>query len=141
MDVYKSNNKLLIDSFNNKPVLVIDCANMMNPHSFYPALEFEDFASIMVLEAELLYYFQQIIDSLELYINNYGIKTVAIPMKRLFNYDNDEENKKIYSKIIKKLNSLNVKVMVHWSLLDEVYKKQELAINNGPYSNKSKKDY
>ena len=141
MRIFKDNKELINAAFKELPTLIIDCANMMNPHDLYPELPLEDFEKVLVLEVEMLYKFKQIIDNIQDYIDSYGIKTLAIPMGGLFNYDNQEENLSIYKKVLYKLESLNINVFIHWSLAHEVYNSKNYSEYDGAYSNESEKNY
>jgi phosphopantetheine adenylyltransferase len=118
--IHRSNKEILNHAFKYKNCLVIDCANIMDPHRL--GLTQEELFHIYVLEVEMLYKFRDVLKNLNNYIKDCNASLVAITrINHLMNYQNEEENKQVYIQcleLIKQASKDN-----HIIMSDDLFKK------------------
>jgi len=91
------NHELLLYAFENVPCLVVDCANVANPHPFASRFPLELFHKVFVVEVELIYTLRDVLKRVPRHINELGLKCVVITsFNHLFNYQDEHENREIY---------------------------------------------
>ncbi|MBS1266835.1 MAG: hypothetical protein MAG795_00804 [Candidatus Woesearchaeota archaeon] len=100
LSVYKGrceavNTALLAHASEHLPSLILDCANYANPHLL---LSFEeDFDKIYVINIDLIYKLRDTLKNLKSISKSIGATNIIITtFTRLFDYDNEEENKEIF---------------------------------------------
>lgn len=79
------------------PALVIDCANVADPHRLYPEFSHETLRQIYVVELELLYKFRDVLKNVPRYVEKIRARTVVVTTADyLFHYQDKEENYDIH---------------------------------------------
>ncbi|HZX45571.1 MAG TPA: hypothetical protein VFF28_07870 [Candidatus Nanoarchaeia archaeon] len=90
------NLSLLSHAVRNQPSLIVDCANIANPHVLFPFAQPEDMHDIYVVQAELMYKFRDILKHLDRLAKQVNPRCIVITLfDRLFHYNDEQENKDI----------------------------------------------
>jgi len=86
------NRKLLLYASKHTPSLIIDCANVANPHSLSDA----NLHEIYVIELELLYKFRDVLLRVPSLVRQIKAKKIIVTTSdHLFNYQDEKENNNI----------------------------------------------
>lgn len=105
---------ILEKGFQNLPCLILDCANIMDPHRIAGSLPLEKFFQVHVIEIEMLYKFRDVLKNINNYLDKTGAKTLVITrVSHLMNYQNEYENKSIYFQCGKMINEISKSVDVY----------------------------
>jgi hypothetical protein len=79
-----------------RPSLIIDCANVADPHALFMHTQYEALGQVYVVEVELLYKFRDVLLRAPDIVDKYNIKSIIItPFGGLFHYDNSHENETV----------------------------------------------
>ena len=129
------NRQLLLYAAKNTPCLVIDCANVANPHSLFPEVDLPVLEKIYVIELELLYKFRDTLLRVPSIMRNIGAKHIVVTtINHLFHYQDELENKNIMDhawrllKILSKRYTIVAGIKKENPYLDEIK-----VIKNGSY--------
>lgn len=91
------NARLLEYAAQKAPSLIIDCANVADPHKLYPQFSLDVLQQIYVIELELLYKFRDVLKQVQQYTADLGISNIVITTSdHLFHYQDEIENNDIY---------------------------------------------
>lgn len=127
------NTDLLALALSKTPCIVLDAANCANPHLLFPFVEFENFKSVYVVQAEIIYTFRDALKELAQRADEIGTKTIIITtFSRLFHYQNERENEDVYDhswELMKKVSlNYDVTVGVHISQMERAKKYCDVII-------------
>ncbi len=91
------NRQLLDYAAQRAPSLIIDCANVADPHKLYPRFSLNVLQNIYVIELELLYKFRDVLRYIDEYAIECGVKDIIVTTTdHLFHYQDEVENADIY---------------------------------------------
>jgi len=101
------NFELVLHALKNPPSLILDCANVANPHRFYPYVPYENYRRTYVIAVDAIYRFRDTLKRADKIADSLGVRTIVITsFDKLFNYQDKEENANIIDhcqELIKKL--------------------------------------
>ncbi|MFW5746976.1 MAG: hypothetical protein ACOCWQ_05515 [Nanoarchaeota archaeon] len=87
---------LLQEATDRPPSLIVDCANCADPHTLFPFIPMETFASVHVIIAEAIYRFRDSLKQVPEFAQQLGTRTIIItPFDRLFDYGNTQETEDV----------------------------------------------
>lgn len=88
--------KLVQYALEHTPSLILDCANVADPHLYYPYHDETAFEETYVIPIDLLYKFRDSLKSVDDFVVQKNIDVIVVTSyQRLFHYDNDIENELI----------------------------------------------
>jgi len=90
------NRKLLHLASTKTPSLIIDCANVANPHSLFPKVDIDIMNNIYVIELELLYKFRDVLLRVPSIVRRLKLNRIIVTTSdHLFNYQDELENRNV----------------------------------------------
>jgi hypothetical protein len=106
-DRKKVNPLILSYAVKNKPALIIDCANCANVLAIAPYVNVDELDKVFVIELEMLYKFRDTLLETEKTAKNLGVSLIVVTtIGRMFNYNDEYENKMINFQIWEILREL-----------------------------------
>ena len=94
------NKQVIYHAANNLPALIIDCANVANPHKYFPKITEEQFAQMYVFELEMLYKLRDVLLQVPKVARDRKVNSIVVTTAHhLMNYQDEIENKDIYGHI------------------------------------------
>jgi len=110
----EANKELLHFALEHTPSLVVDCANVANPHAFSAYIPVERFMDVFIMEVDLIYTFRDTVKRLRGLVDELGVHHIVITsFNHLFHYDDEEENKNILEHTWEMLSELGEHYEIH----------------------------
>ena len=150
------NRKLLLESFNLTPSLILDCGNAADVHALFPKITEEQLNNVYVINLEAIYRFRKGLQITPYWINKLGLKQIIITtISVLFSYDDEVENHNIITHCWELMKEISKNTPVKVGVTEDKFtnfadkivlvKKKELGyyhtpsyMKDGPYKPKPK---
>jgi hypothetical protein len=112
------NRKLLLESFESTPSLILDCGNAADVHSLFGKIDEELLHKVYVINLEAIYRFRKGLELTPKFVKELGIKQIIVTtISILFSYDDEVEN---------------FNILEHcWEIMKEISRKTPIKVGIG----------